>query len=103
MFNHVNYKKIVKILFLFLAAYFAGYGIAKFTDKSSNDVVQTSAEANWGLSFQQEGEPPVANATADYLKQYNAYYAQDTEGNVFTITSSPFLPIPQRSLPLCLS
>ncbi|MCI9052617.1 MAG: delta-lactam-biosynthetic de-N-acetylase [Lachnospiraceae bacterium] len=86
MFNHVNYKKIVKILFLFLAAYFAGYGIAKFTDKSSNDVVQTSAEANWGLSFQQEGEPPVANATADYLKQYNAYYAQDTEEKVIYLT-----------------
>ena len=43
---------------------------------SSNE---TTLEANWGLSFQQEGEPPVANATADYLKQYNAYYAQDTE------------------------
>ncbi len=86
MFNHVNYKKIVKILFLFLAAYFVGYGIAKFTDKSSNDVVQTSAEGNWGLSFQQEGEPPVANATADYLKQYNAYYAQDTEEKVIYLT-----------------
>ena len=33
--------------------------------------VPASADGNWGLSFQQEGKPPVANATADELKQYN--------------------------------
>ena len=37
--------------------------------------VPASADGNWGLSFQQEGKPPVANATADELKQYNAWYA----------------------------
>lgn len=86
MVNHTNYKKIVKILLLFLAAYFTGYGAAKFTNEKSNEVIQTSAEGNWGLSFQQEGEPPVANATADYLKQYNAYYAQNTEEKVLYLT-----------------
>lgn len=86
MVNHANYKKIVKILLLFLAAYFTGYGTAKFTNEKSNEVIQTSAEGNWGLSFQQEGEPPVANATADYLKQYNAYYAQNTEEKVLYLT-----------------
>lgn len=86
MVNHTNYKKIVKILLLFLAAYFTGYGAAKFTNGKSNEVIQTSAEGNWGLSFQQEGEPPVANATADYLKQYNAYYAQNTEEKVLYLT-----------------
>ena len=29
---------------------------------------------NWGLSFQTEGEPPVGNATAQSLAQYDAYY-----------------------------
>lgn len=33
-----------------------------------------SAECNWGLSFQQEGAAPVGNATAEYLKQYGAYF-----------------------------
>ena len=48
--------------------------------------VQTSADGNWGLSFQQEGRPPVANATADYLKQFNAYYAAQTEDKVLYLT-----------------
>jgi len=41
--------------------------------------MQTSASVNWGLSFQSEGAPPVANATAEYLKQFNAFYAEKTE------------------------
>ncbi len=39
-------------------------------------VVPTSASpnSNWGLSFQKNGEVPIGNADAAYLKQYNAYY-----------------------------
>lgn len=43
-------------------------------------------ESNWGLSFQEEGKPPVANATADYLNKFNAYYARDTEEKVLYLT-----------------
>ena len=39
-----------------------------------SDAVSAAAGGNWGLSFQQEGKPPVANATADYLKQFHAWY-----------------------------
>ncbi len=49
-------------------------------------AVETAAEGNWGLSFQQEGQPPVANATMDYLKQFNAYYAQKTQDKVLYLT-----------------
>lgn len=43
-------------------------------------VVPTSASptANWGLSFQKNGQPPIGNADAMYLKQYNAYYIGNT-------------------------
>lgn len=41
---------------------------------TDSESIETSAECNWGLSFQQEGKEPVGNATAEYLKQYNAYY-----------------------------
>lgn len=34
---------------------------------------------NWGLSFQQEGQPPVANATAEYLQQFGAMYCESTQ------------------------
>ena len=34
--------------------------------------------SNWGLSFQKNGEVPIGNADAAYLKQYNAYYVGNT-------------------------
>ena len=40
-------------------------------------TVQTAA-GNWGLSFQTEGAPPVGNATAEALAQYNAHFVGDT-------------------------
>ncbi len=44
------------------------------------DARQTAAGAvtSWGLSFRKEGEPPVGNADAAYLKQFDAYYVGDT-------------------------
>ena len=48
--------------------------------------VNTVADGNWGLSFQQEGEAPVANATAEYLAEYNAFYAEKTDKKVLYLT-----------------
>ncbi len=46
-----------------------------------------SGEAtNWGLSFQQEGQPPVGNATAEYLEQYGSLYRAPTEEKVLYVT-----------------
>ena len=44
------------------------------------DAWQTAAGTvtSWGLSFQNEGQPPVGNADAAYLKQFDAYYVGDT-------------------------
>ena len=49
-------------------------------------AVPASSDGNWGLSFQQEGKPPVANATADELKQYNAWYADLSGEKVIYLT-----------------
>lgn len=49
-------------------------------------IYSASDEGNWGLSFQQEGKPPVANASMDYLAQFNAHYAQDTDEKVLYLT-----------------
>lgn len=48
-------------------------------------AISSTAE-NWGLSFQEDGQPPVANATSDELKAYNAYYAEDTDEKVLYLT-----------------
>lgn len=90
MLQHVNFRKLFSVLVLFAAAFLAGSGIAKFVlyqqNRLSVPTANNSSEGNWGLSFQQEGEPPVANATADYLKQYDSYYIGDTKDKVIYLT-----------------
>ncbi len=54
--------------------------IAAILTVSVGQVVPTNASptSNWGLSFQKNGEVPMGNADAAYLKQYNAYYVGNT-------------------------
>lgn len=49
-------------------------------------LIKTATEGSWGLSFQEEGEKPVANATYEELSQYDAWYAQDTEEKIIYLT-----------------
>ena len=86
MKKRATYIKRAKLLLIFLAAYFSGYGIAAISRLVRPEAVAASAEGNWGLSFQQEGEPPVANASAEELAVYNAYYAKITEEKVIYLT-----------------
>jgi len=83
--NSFHYKSTVKTLALLLAAFVMGNAFGYFTAPSEH-AVTASADGNWGLSFQQEGKPPVANATADYLKQFNAHYAADTQEKILYLT-----------------
>lgn len=41
---------------------------------------------SWGLSFRQEGAPPIGNAGRDQLRQYDAAYLGDTSRNVIYLT-----------------
>lgn len=82
----IRKKKLLRLTSLaaVLAVAIAGLGVtSKILDKNA---VSTSADGNWGLSFQQAGQPPVANATADYLKKFDAYYAKDTKEKVLYLT-----------------
>lgn len=81
-----SYKKWGKLLFVFAAAFFAGNMAARAVEHFSSESVQTAADSSWGLSFQEDGQPPVANATADELKKFDAYYEQDTEDKVLYLT-----------------
>jgi len=80
-------KGIARIAFLFLCSFFLGHCLADvMASRHQEEAVTSSAEGNWGLSFQQEGKPPVANATAEYLKQFDAYYAADTQDKILYLT-----------------
>lgn len=83
--NRLSYK-VLQLCLFFLFCFFAGSSLAQFHQSKQETAITVSADGNWGLSFQQEGKPPVANATADYLKQFNAYYAKDTDEKVLYLT-----------------
>ncbi len=53
---------------------------------SSVPIIAPAADGNWGLSFQEDGKPPVANATAAELKKYDAYYAGSQKKKVLYLT-----------------
>ena len=103
-------KRLAAATALFLCAFFAGGVVAhaisnlKITSKTDRQVLDSPTDntgsrltasssshlspayENWGLSFQQEGKPPVANATSDYLKQFQAHYIADTNDSVIYLT-----------------
>lgn len=78
-------KSVVLVLVLFVGAFFLGRLAAQVLPASST-AIQSGAEGNWGLSFQEEGQPPVANATFEELAKYDAFYAQDTKEKVLYLT-----------------
>ena len=44
------------------------------------------ASTSWGLSFQDEGKPPVGNASSEELAEYNAYYCGNPNQKVLYLT-----------------
>lgn len=83
----INPRKMISAGVFLLAAFCVGNVCARVVGHVQGEkAVAASADGNWGLSFQQEGQPPVANASADYLKQFDAYYADITQDKVIYLT-----------------
>ena len=83
----IGKKALRKILAGVLTLCVLGYGsvyIKGAMEKQSSEAA--SADGNWGLSFQSEGGLPVGNATADYLKKFNAYYVGNPEEKSIYLT-----------------
>ena len=86
MINKEKFCQLAGIALLFFFAFFAGRLAARqFSPAASNAAIYPEAD-NWGLSFQEDGQPPVANASFQELSQYDAYYAEDTEEKVIYLT-----------------
>ena len=64
----------------------AVFGSGASSISGNPSAVPASADDSWGLSFQEEGKPPVANASADYLAQFDAFYARQTDEKVLYLT-----------------
>lgn len=82
--------KSIRVGLLLAACFFAGrfsaMAVDRFLTQPTAQNQLQSAEGNWGLSFQEEGQPPVANATFEELAKYNAYYAENTKEKVLYLT-----------------
>ena len=85
--DHKSLLGIIKILFLFAAAFVLGH-LAAFTQDvlTANASPASAAEGSWGLSFQESGQKPVANTTAAELKPYDAHYVDETDEKVLYLT-----------------
>lgn len=55
------------------------------TEAAAPAAIPVSA-ADWGLSFQQEGQVPIGNATAEQLAQYDAWYFGNAKEKVIYLT-----------------
>ena len=87
MDNDARCLYLLKLTILFGCMFCLGISAAKITGHVREPVVQTSsASSSWGLSFQNEGERPVGNASAEELRAYNAWYAKDTDEKILYLT-----------------
>lgn len=83
-------RKRLQIFFLLLLPCLAlagvlGRGSPPALTAASDAAIPVSAD-NWGLSFPEEGQTPVGNATAEFLSQYDAWYVGDTSRKVIYLT-----------------
>lgn len=75
--------KYLAVGLLFLMAFIGGRMAAQIGQEKS---IAVSAEGSWGLSFQEEGKPPQANASREELAQFDAWYAGNSVDKVIYLT-----------------
>ena len=78
-------RKLFLVLFFCLCFGAGRLAAHSRTSIPASSILQPEA-ANWGLSFQEEGQRPVGNATVAELQPYHAYYAQDTNEKIIYLT-----------------
>lgn len=85
MLKKIKATSYILVLGIFVGAFFLGRFAAQIVPVAVKSI-QSGADGNWGLSFQEEGQPPVGNATFEELAKYNASYAEDTQDKVLYLT-----------------
>lgn len=84
----MKYTKYVGMYAVFLLMFFLGRYAAQFTQEYTETMSIVMQAENWGLGFGgvAEGGQPTGNATAEELKQYDAYYVGNPEEKVIYLT-----------------
>ena len=81
----VCFRRLLFLTLAFLLGSLAGKAELSLGIHPVSGPVLSSSE-NWGLSFPEEGTLPTANASIEELKQYDAYYAENTDQKVIYLT-----------------
>ncbi len=87
----VNKEKVKKMLrrglaFALVIGLAAGYRVMNPGSASVKTAGSGNEVTNWGLSFQEEGMPPVGNASKEELAEYDAWYVGDTGKKTIYLT-----------------
>lgn len=82
----VRKKSLLKTGGTLAAALLVALGLFAGANVIKEESLNTSADGNWGLSFQKEGAAPIGNATPEYLAEYDGYYAEETNKKVMYLT-----------------
>jgi len=77
---------LLPCLFLAGMLFTQGRTLSDPTAPAAGSAAIPASADNWGLSFPNEGQSPVGNATAESLAQYDAYYLGDTGKKVIYLT-----------------
>ena len=86
MYTIIRGRQIAAVAAIIGVVAAGGIGLALTEWQTPAAVATAAATGNWGLSFRQEGQTPVGNATAEYLAQYGAHYVGDTTKKTLYIT-----------------
>ncbi len=89
--------KPLRILLLFIMAFCLGrlggsvkHHFFPLSDSPASSMhlppIHSAAEGNWGLGFPVQGQKPVGNAEAEYLKQFNAFFVGSTSEKILYLT-----------------
>lgn len=94
--ERVRFSWGLRLVMILAAAFLLGRGIgwAAQTIRTSVAARQDTAGqglleqagGSWGLSFQEDGKPPVADVSAEEIGKYDAWYIQDTQEKVLYLT-----------------
>lgn len=84
----MKYTKYVGIYAVFLIMFFLGRYAARFAQEYTTTMTVAMQAENWGLGFGgvADGGQPTGNATAEELKQYDAYYVGKPDEKVIYLT-----------------
>lgn len=79
-------RKLLSLITLAVFTYLIGYNTAEVISVTTNNITNPSGTLNWGLGFHVDGEAPTGTNTKEELKQYDAYYREDTQEKVIYLT-----------------